>query len=277
MYPINTQDGLFHDGDGISELGTVVTAKWLNQVQAEIINVLNAAGIKPKEEHSQLAESIKRLINSAKASSAITADRLAVPRYINGVRFDGSADVNVTPAGAVQFFAQPWPPAGWLKANGAAVSRTTYANLFAAIGTHYGDGDGSTTFNLPDLRGEFLRSWDDGKGVDKGRLFGAWQDGDNKAHQHHGTTGLAGSHHHSGVTQESGYHTHPVGRTGGGNGSHAAESMPGKGGELHGGGIHQHNFSTDWVGDHSHNFTTSFSGGDEARPRNIALLACIKI
>lgn len=209
--------------------------------------------------------------------NATTATKLQTPRYINGVLFDGGSDINVTPPGAVQFFAQPWAPVGWLKANGAEVSRTTYANLFAAIGTHYGAGNGSTTFNLPDLRGEFLRSWDDGKGVDKSRLFGGWQDSDNKAHQHYGTTSMAGSHHHSGTTQESGYHTHPVGRTGGGSGTHAAESVPGKGGELHGGGIHQHNFSTDWVGDHSHNFTTSFSGGDESRPRNIALLACIKI
>jgi phage-related tail fiber protein len=66
-------------------------------------------------------------------------------------------------------------PAGFLKANGAAVSRSTYADLFAAIGTTYGAGDGSTTFNLPDLRGEFLRGWDDGRAVDTGRAFGTAQ------------------------------------------------------------------------------------------------------
>ena len=47
-------------------------------------------------------------------------------------------------------------PDGWLLCNGAAVSRTTYANLFAVIGTKYGSGDGSTTFNLPNLHGRFL-------------------------------------------------------------------------------------------------------------------------
>jgi phage-related tail fiber protein len=66
-------------------------------------------------------------------------------------------------------------PAGWLKANGATVSRATYADLFAAIGTTYGAGDGATTFRLPDLRGEFLRSWDDGRGVDPGRTVGSSQ------------------------------------------------------------------------------------------------------
>lgn len=72
-----------------------------------------------------------------------------------------------------------WSDVGsWLKDNagsGAAVSRTTYAALFAAIGTTFGAGNGSTTFNLPDLRGEFLRGWDDGRGADTGRVFGSSQ------------------------------------------------------------------------------------------------------
>jgi hypothetical protein len=81
----------------------------------------------------------------------------------------------LVPAGAVQMFAQSSAPTGWLKANGAQVSRTTYADLFAAIGTTFGVGDGSTTFSLPDLRGEFLRGWDDSRGVDSGRGIGTNQ------------------------------------------------------------------------------------------------------
>ncbi|MEN2426979.1 tail fiber protein [Chromobacterium vaccinii] len=77
--------------------------------------------------------------------------------------------------GQVAFFAMSAPPLGWLKANGAAVSRKDYPSLFAALGTYYGAGDGSTTFNLPDLRGEFVRGWDDGRGVDGGRGFGTKQ------------------------------------------------------------------------------------------------------
>ncbi len=79
--------------------------------------------------------------------------------------------------GKIIFFARNTPPAGYLKANGSAVSRTTYAALFAAIGTVFGAGNGSTTFNLPDMRGEFVRSWDDGRGVDSGRAFGSYQKG----------------------------------------------------------------------------------------------------
>lgn len=78
--------------------------------------------------------------------------------------------------GDVKYAARSTPPAGWLKANGAAVSRTTYAALFSVIGTTYGAGDGASTFNLPDLRGIFMRGLDDGRGIDPGRALGSYQD-----------------------------------------------------------------------------------------------------
>lgn len=67
-------------------------------------------------------------------------------------------------------------PDGYIKANGAAISRTVYAWLFSKIGTSFGTGNGSTTFNVPDLRGEFLRGLDDGRGIDAGRVLGSAQD-----------------------------------------------------------------------------------------------------
>jgi hypothetical protein len=79
------------------------------------------------------------------------------------------------PAGTIQYFAGSSAPDGYLKANGATISRTTYADLFTAIGTTFGVGDGSTTFGIPDLRGEFARGWDDARGVDSGRAFGSAQ------------------------------------------------------------------------------------------------------
>ena len=88
---------------------------------------------------------------------------------------EASVVYSVQPAGAVMMFAGPTPPIGWLKANGAIISRTVYAELFNAIGVYWGAGDGSTTFQLPDLRGEFLRCWDDGRGVDSGRALGTQQ------------------------------------------------------------------------------------------------------
>jgi len=77
--------------------------------------------------------------------------------------------------GQVSFFTMSTAPTGWLKCNGAAISRTTYAKLFAVTGTTYGVGNGSTTFNLPDLRGEFIRGFDDGRAIDSGRTFGSSQ------------------------------------------------------------------------------------------------------
>ncbi|MCU1718679.1 phage tail protein [Pseudomonas sp. 5P_3.1_Bac2] len=87
-------------------------------------------------------------------------------------------------AGAICAFARNTPPPGWLKANGAAVSRSSYTYLFNAIGTTFGAGNGSTTFNLPDLRGEFIRGWDDGRSVDASRAFGTIQGDTFKGHNH---------------------------------------------------------------------------------------------
>ena len=79
------------------------------------------------------------------------------------------------PAGSLIYYAGSVAPAGYLEANGALLSRTTYAALFAAIGIIYHAGDGSTTFGLPDLRSEFIRGFDNGRGIDAGRLIGSWQ------------------------------------------------------------------------------------------------------
>lgn len=146
MQAIDTQDNEFHDGNGTTELGTILPAWWLNQVQAELLAVMVAGGVSPdRNKRNQVAEAISTLLTAA------------------------------APSGMVVYFAGQTAPTGWLKANGAAVSRTLYANLFAAIGTTYGAGDGSTTFNLPDMRGEFIRGWDDGRGVDAGRVLGSAQ------------------------------------------------------------------------------------------------------
>lgn len=79
------------------------------------------------------------------------------------------------PVGAVVGFAMTTVPTGWLECNGAAISRTTYGSLYGKVGTTWGTGDGSTTFNLPDFRGRFLRGYDNGAGVDSGRIFAASQ------------------------------------------------------------------------------------------------------
>jgi len=76
----------------------------------------------------------------------------------------------IQPVGAVIGFAGSSAPSGWLLCYGQAVSRTTYAALFAVIGTTYGPGDGSTTFNIPDLRGRTVAGIDNMGGVSADRL-----------------------------------------------------------------------------------------------------------
>ena len=79
------------------------------------------------------------------------------------------------PTGSVHMFAMSSAPTGYLVCDGTTVSRTTYADLFSAIGTTYGAGDGSTTFALPDLRGVFVRGWSNTASTDAGRVFGSIQ------------------------------------------------------------------------------------------------------
>lgn len=154
-----------------------------------------------------------------------------------------------TPSGAIVAFGGATPPAGWLECAGQAVSRATYAALFAAIGGTWGAGDGSTTFNLPDLRGEFLRGWDHGRGVDPARALGTTQADDVKAHNHL-----------NGVAEDTGHaYVFVYGST--------AEGMPGSAG----GNAADNAGSADLQG-----FTSS-TGGTETRPTNSAVMYCIKV
>jgi microcystin-dependent protein len=138
----------------------------------------------------------------------------------------------LTPPGAVMTFATASAPTGWLAADGAAVSRTTYSALFDAIGTTYGSGDLTTTFNLPDLRGEFVRGLDSSRGVDAGRVIGSFQADELKSHTH--TFRGYGASLANGANTASGTNTQ------------------------------------------NYTISTNATGGTETRPRNIALLYCIK-
>lgn len=158
--------------------------------------------------------------------------QVATKKYVDDTVSAGGS--GGSPAGALMAFAMSTPPTGWLKADGSAVSRTTYPSLFAAIGTTYGAGDGSTTFNLPDLRGEFIRGWDNGRGVDSGRIFGSSQADELRSHTH--------------ITQAQNFNQ---GYFGGGS-SITLPQSPGFGPP------------------------TLPTGGTETRPRNVAIMYCIK-
>lgn len=158
---------------------------------------------------------------------------------------------NMQPAGEVAPFARSTAPDGWLVCDGQAVSRTTYARLFAAIGTTFGSGNGSSTFNVPDLRGEFIRGWDNGKGVDAGRGFGSSQSSQNLSHSHPVVD--PGHTHDNHLNGEYGtnYNTVAAGdRTSGDHWKPTSRSTTG--------------------------ISIGAQGGNESRPRNVALLYCIR-
>ena len=126
------------------------------------------------------------------------------------------------PTGTEVTWATSSPPTGWLEENGASISRSTYAALFAVIGVTYGSAS-STTFTLPDARGEFIRGWAHGSANDPGRAA--------RTNRGDGTTGdVVGSkqldqiqgHRHAGLYNYGGtignsYNQHPstTGGTGG--------------------------------------------------------------
>jgi microcystin-dependent protein len=177
----------------------------------------------------------------------------AVTYYGDGSNLTG---ISSTPAGVIIHTAANSAPSGYLKANGSAVSRSTYSALFSAIGTTYGSGNGSSTFNLPDLRGEFVRGWDDGRGVDSGRGIGTTQAHATESHRHaHGTDGQ----------RANGYNT---------NGKTDANGYTNTSGNQSGVGGYSNNTTSDMMAMTSTGSTPL--GGAETRPRNIALLACIK-
>ena len=124
------------------------------------------------------------------------------------------ADVGFPIGGGLIHFADT-PPTGFLECDGSAISRTTYAALFAVVGTVWGAGDGTTTFNLPNTLGEFLRGWDHLRGIDSGRAFGSWQNYDVKLPNsasficaNHGTS-FMGYYGGSGVYWYNGAETRP--------------------------------------------------------------------
>ncbi len=206
---------------GLGVLATTISEVWCDDVQMEIVNVLLAAGIAPAAAtRTQLRDAINLLAR--------------------------------LPAGAVFHFAMSSAPTGFLKANGANISRSSYAALFAAIGTTYGAGDGSSTFTLPDLRGEFLRGWDDGRGVDSGRVIGS--------SQAHATAAQSGS-----------VNATPLGdfgpfNTGSASGVFSLSNALGNRMQGSGGSGSSSTLS----------INVGTPGATETRSRNIALLACIK-
>ena len=164
----------------------------------------------------------------------------------------------VMPSGMIMPFAGTSAPTSWLACNGAAISRSTYATLYNAIGTTWGTGDGSTTFNVPDLRGMFLR----GTGTNAtGSSSGAVGP---SVGTYAADTYL--NHSHTATSTDSG-HTHSINSTGP-NGA-GGGGLPGFGtGTTYSTNTGTANITT--------TVATSTTGGTETKPKNYGVLYIIK-
>lgn len=197
--------------------------------------------------------------NKANKVSNAVEDNFAALEANGDIKNSGENKASIinisSPTGAVTAFAANAAPNGWLECDGSAVSRSTYSSLFSVIGTSFGLGDGTNTFNLPDLRGEFIRGWDNGRGVDSGRSFGSAQ-----LDQMQRITGEFSAH---GVAK------------GGRLGSDGAFSNGGSGGR-NGASGDGGNRAISFNSANSPNARVSSTTDGETRPRNVALMYIIK-
>jgi len=145
---------------------TVLSPEWLNSNQEEIMNVIASAGLPTLDQSDDTRD---QLLAAIRAFAAI-------------------------PKGTILSFAGSSVPTDYLFCDGSAISRTTYLGLFQAIGTTWGVGDGSTTFNIPDSQGIFLRgagshgSLQDANGAAFAGVLGAYSN--DRFQEHHHTKDL---------------------------------------------------------------------------------------
>lgn len=150
------------------------------------------------------------MLTAPATGTQLVVDYLTAPTNSgNADTLDGYTAEDLMPIGSViDYASDTMPSSKWLLAYGQAVSRTTYATLFARLGTTYGVGDGSTTFNLPDLRGRVVAGQDDMGGTSANRLTNpgsvGGMDGD-------GLGNIGGQEAHTQTIAELAAHTHNIG------------------------------------------------------------------
>ena len=266
-FDTDTDTGMFRSGAntiGFSTSGT--TRVSISDAGLDVVNGLPI----------RLQDSSGAPFVSLKSPSSLSGNvALTLPSSITNGGFlqtDGSGNLSFqivagVPTGAVFCVAVATIPTGYLECNGAPVSRTTYAALFSFIGTQYGAGNGSSTFNLPDLRGEFVRGFDNGRGVDSGRGIGSSQSGQNLSHDHDADASAT-----SNVSDPG--HRHPS--RGYGNDDDGGNQFTGSGNnDVRNNAIEDANTGISVATNVSIDIDND--GGNEARPRNVAMMYIIKV
>ena len=239
------------------------------------------------------AASTQHVALKAPSSLSSTVSLTLPSSIVNGgfLKTDGSGNLSFSliqgvPSGSVFCMAVASVPSGYLECNGQSVSRTTYAALFAIIGTQYGSSSGST-FKVPDLRGEFVRGFDNGRGADSGRSIGSHQSNNNAQHTHsyshqHSFSGTTSTKSLRGTVQQIAETFAHSGTTSGvfsKLGNFTSNNTPALVDATAAGGFamnadHNHTYSgntSNFSGD------TGPSGTTESRPRNVAMMYIIKV
>tara|TARA_R100000458_G_C8270105_1_gene244836 strand:+ start:797 stop:1636 length:840 start_codon:yes stop_codon:yes gene_type:complete len=241
-----------------------------------------------------------KLANNSVTTRSVKDGDITTPKISDGAITQSKINnaVIFTPVGTVITYAGATAPAGYLKANGDTIPNGTgtvqgvthdFSALYAVVGSA-----------LPDLRGEFIRGFDDGKGTDSGRLILSSQTDQNKEHNHTATSSVNESNHSHGITDNGHYHfefksgNYGANQNQGSsnlNGSNYPASGTGPSGKYEGYNIwgqgsapnvgrSQTKTTGISVNGQSTGITVSTTtandGGNETRPKNIALLMCIK-
>lgn len=181
------------------------------------------------------------------------------------------------PAGLIMAYGGATTPTGWLLCDGSAVSRTTYANLFSAIGTSWGSGDGFTTFNIPDCRGLFLRGVSGGSGRDpdaasrtavnpggnSGNSVGSYEADQYRSHSH-------------GVSDPGHSHTALCNNSGPGGETRILSVGPGGAGNAGGSAATITNSGSSGIQPANTGVSINLSGGNETRPINVNVNYIVK-
>lgn len=263
--------------------GEVLVEADLDAFLDDIETFLNVTKINDDNIQNNGITGSTKLLNQSVTESKLASNSVTTLKIADGnVTTAKIADAAVTeaklaatippkllPSGVIMAYSSTTAPTGWLYCDGSAVSRTTYADLFATIGTTYGSGNGFTTFHLPDFRGRFLRGADNAAGIDpnaatRTAMNSGGNTGDNAGSVQGYATALPASTGFTAVSN--GAHTHTV----------TGASNTGLNGVSSGGTVttaQQASQTTSSNGAHTH----SISGGDsETRPVNAAVHFIIK-